>query len=57
MKLEELREQMKPQADLVGITNDALTYSGEGHGWGASGSGNALFDTAVQFTVDFLYPL
>ena len=49
--------EMKPQADLVGITNDALTYSGEGHGWGASGSGNALFDTAVQFTVDFLYPL
>ena len=49
--------EMKPQADLVGITNDALTYSGEGHGWGASGSGNALFDTAVQFAVDFLYPL
>jgi hypothetical protein len=49
--------EMQPQADLVGVINDALTYSGEGHGWGSSGSGNPLFDTAVQFAVDFLYPL
>ncbi len=49
--------EMQPQADLVGITNDALTYAGEDHNWAASGSGNALFDTAVQFTVDFLFPL
>ncbi len=49
--------EMQPQADLVGITNDALTYFGEDHNWAASGSGNALFDTAVQFAVDFLYPL
>ena len=49
--------EMQPQADLVGITNDALTYFGEDHNWAASGSGNPLFDTAVQFAVDFLYPL
>jgi len=49
--------EMQPQADLVGITNDALTYFGEDHNWAASGSGNSLFDTAVQFAVDFLYPL
>ena len=49
--------EMQPQADAVGIINDALTYTGEGHGWAASGTSDPLFDTAVQFTVDFLYPL
>ena len=49
--------EMIPQANSVGVTNDALTYNGEDHNWAASGSGNPLFDTAVQFAVDFLYPL
>ena len=49
--------EMQPRADSVGIINDALTYIGADHNWAASGNSNPKFDSAVNFTVDFLYPL
>ena len=47
---------MHPQADLVGVLNDKLIFSGEGHTWFVGGT-SALFLQALDFTKDFLYPL
>ncbi|MEC9209379.1 MAG: alpha/beta hydrolase [Bacteroidota bacterium] len=49
--------EMHPQADLVGVINDKLIFSGEGHGWAGSGDGNPKFIQAIGFTSDFLFPL
>ena len=49
--------EMHPQANLVGVINDKLIFTGEGHGWAASGDGNPKFIQAVDFTSDFLFPL
>jgi len=49
--------EMHPQADLVGVINDKLIFTGEGHVWAASGNGNPKFIQAVDFTSDFLFPL
>ena len=49
--------EMHPQADLVGVINDKLIFTGEGHNWGATGNINSKFIQAVDFTSDFLYPL
>jgi len=49
--------EMHPQADLVGVINDKLIFSGEGHGWAASGNNNPKFIQATDFTSDFLFPL
>jgi hypothetical protein len=48
--------EMHPQADLVGVLNDKLIFSGEGHTWFVGGT-SALFLQALDFTKDFLYPL
>jgi para-nitrobenzyl esterase len=48
---------MKPVADSQGVLNDTLIYTGEGHGWAASGHANPLFTQAVEFSSNFLYPL
>ncbi len=49
--------EMHPQADLVGIINDKLIFSGEGHAWASSGNNNPKFIQAIDFTSDFLFPL
>lgn len=49
--------EIHPQADLVGVVNDRLTFPGEGHGWFLGGEGSAFFLQAIDFTKDFLYPL
>ena len=49
--------EMHPQADAVGLINDKLIFSGEGHDWGAYGNNNPKFIQAVDFTADFLFPL
>jgi acetyl esterase/lipase len=48
---------MKPVVDSQGVLNDTLIYTGEGHGWPASGHANPLFTQAVEFSSNFLYPL
>ena len=48
---------MQPQASLVGINNDALIFSNEGHSWAVSGNANPKFVQANNFTSDFLFPL
>ena len=48
---------MQPQANLVGINNDALIFNNEGHSWAVSGNSNANFFQANNFTSDFLFPL
>ena len=49
--------ELHPQADLVGVINDKLVFSGEGHSWGASGNNNPKFVQALNFTSEFLFPL
>jgi len=49
--------EIHPQADLVGVINDRLTFAGEGHTWFIGGDSNPLFLQALDFTKDFLYPL
>ena len=49
--------EMHPQADLVGIINDNLTFTGENHGWCSGGNNNSNFIQAMNFTKDFLFPL
>ena len=49
--------EMHPQADFVGLLNDKLVFSGEGHTWAAYGNTNSKFIDAVNFTANFLYPL
>lgn len=49
--------EMHLQADLVGILNDKLIFSGEGHSWAANGSNNSKFTQAIEFTSNFLFPL
>jgi hypothetical protein len=48
---------MHPKADAVGLLNDKLIFSGEGHNWGAYGNTNTKFIDAVNFTTNFLFPL
>ena len=48
---------MQPQANLVGINNDALIFNNEGHLWPVSGNSNPKFIQANNFTSDFLFPL
>jgi hypothetical protein len=49
--------EMHPQADLVGLLNDKLIFSGEGHGWASNGNTNSKFIQAIDFTSDFIFPL
>ena len=49
--------EIHPQADLVGVLNDRLVFSGQGHSWFSSGNSNPLFVQALEFTKDFIYPL
>ena len=49
--------EMHPQADLVGVLNDKLIFTGEGHGWAGYGNSNTKFTQALDFTTDFLFPL
>ena len=49
--------EMHPQADLVGVLNDKLIFTGEGHGWAGYGNSNTKFTQALDFTSDFLFPL
>jgi hypothetical protein len=49
--------EMHPQADLVGVINDKLIFTGEGHEWAAYGNSNPKFIQAIDFTSDFLFPL
>ena len=49
--------EMHPKADAVGLLNDKLIFSGEGHNWGAYGNTNTKFIDAVNFTTNFLFPL
>ncbi|MAU36696.1 MAG: hypothetical protein CMD14_04925 [Flavobacteriales bacterium] len=49
--------EMHLQADLAGVLNDKLIYSGEGHSWAANGSNNSKFTQAIEFTSNFLFPL
>jgi dienelactone hydrolase len=49
--------EMHPQADNVGLLNDKLIFTGEGHTWAAYGNINSKFVQALDFTKDFLYPL
>ena len=46
-----------PIADSLGIINDALIFTGEGHLWGATGAAEPKFIQAMDFTTDFLFPL
>jgi len=48
---------MHPKADAVGLFNDKLIFSGEGHNWAAYGNIEPLFLQALDFTTDFLFPL
>jgi len=49
--------EMHPRADAVGLLNDKLIFSGEGHTWAAYGNSNPKFIQAMDFTSDFLFPL
>jgi len=49
--------EMHPKADAVGLVNDKLIFSDEGHTWAAYGNSNAKFVQALDFTTDFLFPL
>tara|TARA_B110000240_G_scaffold129660_1_gene143979 strand:+ start:81 stop:1211 length:1131 start_codon:yes stop_codon:yes gene_type:complete len=49
--------EMHSQADLVGVINDKLIFTGEGHSWAANGNINSKFIQAMDFTTDFLFPL
>tara|TARA_B100000795_G_scaffold56469_1_gene37304 strand:- start:132 stop:1241 length:1110 start_codon:yes stop_codon:yes gene_type:complete len=49
--------EMHPRADAVGLINDKLIFSGEGHTWAAYGNSNTKFIQAMDFTTDFLFPL
>ncbi len=49
--------EIHPVADAVGVYNAALTYQGEGHGWGGGGNSSPLFIQATDFVTDFLYTL
>ena len=49
--------EMHPQADLVGVINDKLIFTGEDHGWFSAGNSSSLFLQALDFTSAFLFPL
>lgn len=49
--------EMHPRADAVGLLNDKLIFTGEGHLWAASGNSNSKFVQALDFTTNFLFPL
>ena len=49
--------EMHPRADAVGLFNDKLIFSGEGHNWAAYGNSEPLFLQALDFTSAFLFPL
>ena len=49
--------EMHPRADYVGLVNDKLIFSAEGHTWAAYGNSNTKFIQAMDFTTDFLFPL
>tara|TARA_B100001248_G_C27399576_1_gene468979 strand:+ start:2406 stop:3518 length:1113 start_codon:yes stop_codon:yes gene_type:complete len=49
--------EMHPQADMVGVINDKLIFTGENHSWPAYGNNSAKFVQAINFITDFLFPL
>ena len=49
--------EMHPKADMVGVINDKLIFTGENHSWPAYGNSNAKFVQATDFITNFLYPL
>jgi len=49
--------EMHPRADAVGVLNDKLIFTGEGHVWAAGGNSNSKFVQALDFTTNFLFPL
>ena len=49
--------EMHPQADNVGLLNDKLIFTGEGHVWAAGGNTNPKFVQALDCTSNFLFPL
>ena len=46
-----------PIADILGLYNSLLTLNGVDHTWAAYGNTNPLFVNAINFSVNFLYPL
>lgn len=48
--------EMHPQANLVGLANDKLVFSGLDHSW-CSSANSSSFIQAIDFTTDFLFPL
>ena len=46
--------EMHPKADMVGIINDKLIFTGENHSWPAYGNSNAKFVQAIDFITNFL---
>ena len=48
--------EMHPQANLVGVLNNTLTFNGEDHSW-CSSANSSNFIHALDFTKDFLFPL
>tara|TARA_B100001758_G_scaffold105218_1_gene90130 strand:- start:49246 stop:50376 length:1131 start_codon:yes stop_codon:yes gene_type:complete len=49
--------EMHPQANTVNLNNDMLVLPGSEHDWFPSGSSDARFVDAIEFTSTFLYPL
>ena len=49
--------EIHPKANIEGLTNDYLVFSGEGHEWCSLGNSSSLFLQALDFTSAFLFPL
>ena len=49
--------EIHPKANIEGLTNDYLVFSGEGHEWCIAGNSSPLFLQALDFTSAFLFPL
>jgi len=49
--------EIHPKANIEGLTNDYLVFSGEGHEWCSAGNSSQLFLQALDFTSAFLFPL
>ena len=49
--------EIHPKANIEGLTNDYLVFSGEGHEWCSAGNSSPLFLQALDFTSAFLFPL
>ena len=49
--------EIHPKANIEGLTNDYLVFSGEGHEWCSAGNSSSLFLQALDFTSAFLFPL